>query len=186
MARQEATLGNLLDSATVHRDTVGKTERRAHRPASLVERGLMLSAASESPGITLSVASLAVLAWSPEDFAAVAQAVVGQGGTITAVLDGVTIDGKMSTDRALVHWIAARSRSRIEGAAKRGAANSARVRKAATDAGITLIASRWPLPSSEWSTAALLAEAGVSRNTANDRLGGRETAQRLHLAGKSV
>lgn len=42
----------------------------------------------------------------------------------------------------------------------------------------------WGLPSSEWSTAALLAEAGVSRNTINARLGTREVAQRRYQAAE--
>lgn len=83
-------------------------------------------------------------------------------------------------------WHTARTRSRLEGAALRGAAVSAARRSAAKDAGIERIREHWGKPLSEWSIMQLrqmATEPGavlIAYNTIRDRLKGREEAQRLY------
>jgi hypothetical protein len=72
--------------------------------------------------------------------------------------------------------------ARRKGAANIGANVSAANKKAKSAIGIRLIKDRWPLPSSEWKTKDLLAEAGVSLNTAKAHLGKRPIAQYNHQA----
>ena len=72
--------------------------------------------------------------------------------------------------------------ARRTGAAKIGANIGAEQKKAATKEAIDKIKDRWPLPSKEWSTAALLAEADLSFNTVKSRLGSRIIAQANHRA----
>lgn len=67
--------------------------------------------------------------------------------------------------------------ARRKGAGKVGADIAALNRKEATKEAIEKIRGRWPLPSKKWPTKLLLAEAGVSLNTAKAHLGKRPIAQ---------
>ena len=167
-------VGVFIDRLTVR-------QRRAHQVDALTQRTSMLRPTSRASMGKIYVASLAVLAWGETDFRAVLEAT--RKATLHAVSDGVTIPpGQVDADEMVQQWQAARTKSRLQGAALVGAAVSAAKRSAIAAEGVAKIKDRWPLPSSEWSTAALLAEAGVSRNTVNAHLGGRETAQARYQA----
>ena len=84
------------------------------------------------------------------------------------------------------HWLCNQSinklvevwrESRKNGAAKIGARISADRKKAKGKAAADRIADRWPKSSGEFPTKALLAEAGISLNTAKAHLGKRPIAQ---------
>lgn len=92
---------------------------------------------------------------------------------IVSLEDGRTFSVNGNCDNIVKWWKDARR----SGSAKIGAKLSAENKKAKSAEGIAKIKDRWPLPSSEWTTAALLKEAGVSLNTAKSHLGRRPIAQ---------
>ena len=93
-----------------------------------------------------------------------------QCAVIESVEDVTTYNPKQ-TDRLIAAWGRARTKSRLEGAAKRGGQKSASIRKAASLEGAKRIWDRWKLPSDEWPTKVLLAEAEITRNTMNVHYG---------------
>lgn len=175
MERQEAALAAVLPGAVVFRDPLDARQRRGHPPTVLAQRAEMLRATTRAnKGGMIYVASWAVLAWTPEDFEATLASVAAKGLQLVSVSE----PGPPSVEA----WKAARTRSRLEGAALRGAAVSMARRLAATKAAVALIADDWGKPSSEVSTASLLARCGRSYNTVVAQLGGRETAQKRYQA----
>lgn len=87
--------------------------------------------------------------------------------------DGQTFVVNGNCENLVKWWKVART----NGAAKIGAQISAKNKKQATAMGIAKIKDRWPLPSEEWATKALLQEAGISYNTAKTLLPPRPVAQ---------
>jgi len=173
--RQEAVLGAVLPGAIAFRDPLDARQRRGHSPTVLAQRAEMLRATTRTAeGGTIYVASWAVLAWTPEDLEATVASVAARGAQLVSVSE----PGPPGVEA----WMAARTRSRLEGAALRGAAVSKARRLAATKAAVALIADDWGKPSSEVSTASLLARCGRSYNTVVAQLGGRETAQKRYQA----
>lgn len=169
------------DSLQVYTDRVNARDRRSRQRPSLMDaRAEMLRPTGRKNEIVIYVASLAVLAWSEDDLREVMAAIKARRAMLVSAEDGECFTENV--EDAVARWRAASTKSRLEGAAKRGGAVSAKVRGDRVSAGVEKIKDRWPLPSSEWSTAALLAEAGVSRNGANARLGGREKAQARYQA----
>lgn len=65
---------------------------------------------------------------------------------------------------------------------KHGGEKSAAHKKAETKAGIDLIRSRWPMPSKDWPTKALLEECELSLNTVKTHLGRRPIEQANYQA----
>jgi hypothetical protein len=101
-----------------------------------------------------------------------------RGAAVIAVAD---VAGPVTVET----WKQARAKSRLEGAAKLGGAVSAAKRKTASAAAVDKIRDRWALPSKEYPGPALLAEAGISRNTVNRVLGcNREQFQARHAAAQ--
>lgn len=183
MQRQEALLRVVprWPHVATFRDPLTARQRRAHSPASLTSRAELLHLTVRRDTGTIWVASLAVLAWSDEDLRGVLAA--SRKGVLVAIAEDLTVPaGPIDADAVVATWRAARARAQLEGQQLQGATVSAKRRRADSDAAIERIRDRWPLSSSEWSTAALLAEAGLSRNTVNARLGGRELAQKRHQA----
>lgn len=166
-----------VDKMQVYTDVIDPKARRSRRPERkfLAAREDMIRPTSRPSTCIIYVASAAVLGWNEDDVRAF------QAKLPTRITVHSVEEGRFITD-LVKEWKVARAKSRLEGAAKRGAAISAKVRGERAAAGVRKIADRWPLPSSEWSTAKLLEEAGVSRNAVNARLGGREKAQARYQA----
>ncbi len=165
--RQREALAEVIPGAVVFTDLLDRGQKRRHPVTDLPKRAVMLRVSTRTNGATLHIASLATLAWAAEDLVAVLAAlkakhwplVVGEGGQVSVEA-----------------WKAARRQSRLEGAAKRGAAVSAERRRAASDAAIKEhVEPFWHLKTP--SKAALAAAAGVSVNTIVARLGTRMRAQ---------
>lgn len=186
--RQTEVLSAAIDgwpkSVQVYTDLVHEKDRRSRCADLLTARQDALRPTGRPTQPSLYVASLAVLAWTEDDLINVVSGIIERGWMLFSVDDHHSFGSpspaqtvRFVAERASLIWKGARIKSRLEGAAKRGGAVSARVRGDRVSAGVEKIKDRWPLPSSEWSTAALLAEAGVSRNGVNARLGGREKAQ---------
>lgn len=103
-----------------------------------------------------------------------------RGASVSSHEDAFTWLPENPTSLLVAMWRDARSK----GAAKIGAAISATNKKEKTAACIARIKDKWPLSSSEWPTAALLEEAGVSLNTAKAHLGRRPIAQHYYQAAQ--
>lgn len=175
MERQEEALAAFLPSCKVYRDVLPMSDQNSHCPEALAERSLMLNPSTMQEGVTVHVASMAVLAWSEADMEVVLRALGDQNAILCPADGGLRLVPHLDGIEAGVEeWRIARTRSRLKGAARRGGAVSAARKMAAADAGIEKIRSRWG--DASWRTADLLAEAGVTRNTVNKRLGGRERA----------
>lgn len=128
----------------------------------------------------LHVVSLAVIAEEEKDFREFVKSTWKIGASIKSHEDGALWEPGRSLPRAVASWKAARK----TGAAKIGASISAANRRARSADGIAKIKERWPLLSSEWSTADLLKEAGLSLNTAKAHLGKRPIAQYNYQAAQ--
>lgn len=184
--RQDAALDKYKSGWREHKvfsdDDLTDRELRGSYQDKLTERAIMLRPSTrKTPNIVL-VASLAVLAKAEADMRQLAKDLAAQGAVIESVEDVTTYNPKQ-TDKLIAAWGRARTKSRLEGAAKRGGQKSASIRKAASLEGAKRIWDRWKLPSDEHKTADLLAEAGISRNTMNAHYGcSREVAQRRYQA----
>lgn len=88
--------------------------------------------------------------------------------------EGQTVWRWYNSVNVLVEWW---REARRNGSAKIGAQISADKKKAAGKDRASKIADRWPMSSDEWPTRVLLAEAGISLNTAKAHLGKRPIAQ---------
>jgi DNA invertase Pin-like site-specific DNA recombinase len=148
----------------------------------LTERAIIQRPSTRKTSDTILVASLAVLAKADADMHQLAKVLASQGAVIESAEDATTYNPKQA-DKLIAAWSRARTKSRLEGAAKRGGQKSATIRKAASLEGAKRIWDRWKLPSDEHKTADLLAEAGISRNTMNAHYGcTREVAQHRYQA----
>ncbi len=168
------------DDVSVYRDILLPRRLRARDPAHLEERRQMLRPTGRPRMDIIYVATLAVLAWRSTDFEDVLRAAEARRATIVAINTGKRIALDAPREEAIEAFRLARANVQREAAAKSGAVISKEKRRAASDAKIGLIRELWPKPSKEWSTATLLAMAGLSRNTVQERLGKRPIAQYLH------
>lgn len=189
--RQEAALDKALPGwrrGSVYRDELPPRKRKAHGPADLEARALLLRPSSRRAHDPLHVASPAVLAWTLADFLGVLAA-LSEKGIILMLLDsGLTYPpgcGPQAVAGAAKAFDAACRRQKGE-PGERGGDVSGRVRSVAAQARCESIRERWALPSLEHPTAALLAEAHVSKPTAIKWLGVRSEAQRRYQAGRAV
>jgi hypothetical protein len=163
-------------------DELNDRELRGRYQDKLTERAIMLRPSTRKTPDTILVASLVVLAKADPDMRQLAQALAAQSAVIESAEDA-TIYNPKQLDKLIAAWARARTKSRLEGAAKRGGEASATIRKAKSLEGAKRIWNRWKLPSDEHKTADLLAEAGISRNTMNAHYGcTREVAQRRYRA----
>ena len=183
--RQEEVLDGALPDwrrRNVYRDVLASRSRQAHGPADLKERADMLRETKRRGGQEVWVASLSVLAWTLPDFLSVLGALAARGDTLVGAAEDVEISP--DADAATVAqvgeaFVSATRRTTGEGPGKGGRISGER-REARAKAACETIRERWALPSAEHPTAALLAEAGVSRATAKKHLGKRDEAQRKY------
>jgi hypothetical protein len=172
------------NGVTVFRDDLQERDRRGRHPVALEARSAMLRSSTrrvEAERIT--VASLAVLAWTAEDMMECLTLALARGAAVR-VLDADLLIAP-SEDAAVLHRAAVAFREAREKqiAVERGHAGgriSADKKAAEARAKVETIRARWALPSADYPTSVLLAEAGISRNTAIHYLEKRSVVQALH------
>lgn len=126
------------------------------------------------------VVSLGIIADKEKGFREFLAMAKKSNSEIVSQKDGRTFIVNGNCDNIVKWWKDARR----NGSAKIGATISAEKKKATTKEAVDKIRARWPLPSSEWSTSVLLAEAGVSLNTAKAHLGRRPIEQANYAAAQ--
>lgn len=119
------------------------------------------------------VESLAILAAKEDDFREFLAQAKKRKAEIVSREDNQTFIVNGNCENLVKWWKDARR----NGVAKIGARISADRKKANTKEAAAKIADRWPLPSKEWPTPTLLAEADLSLNTVKLILGPRPVAQ---------
>jgi hypothetical protein len=127
------------------------------------------------------VASLAVLAWTLADLLECLTLAQSRGSTVHVLDTGLVLtpdSGPSALHQATKDFATGRKSS----IAMAGGEVSGRLRAEAARAKAMTIEAEWKLPSEEYPTLALLAKAGISRNTANLYLGKRPYVQRIHEA----
>ena len=189
-ARQEALLLEAFPAwpkgVTVFRDDIDARDRRGHSTELLVKRSEMLRGTTRK-GHTerITLASLAVLAWSAEDMLECLTLALSRGATVRVLDVGLSIPP--TPDAVILHEAAkafrtSRTRGVVMDRGKAGGMASAAQRIAEAKAKAETIRAEWALPSDDYPTLDLLAKAGISRNTARLYLGKRDVAQREHQA----
>jgi len=188
--QQEALLAECVpgwpDGVVIFRDEPDARQRQGHSLDVLSDRaGLLRKNSPRKAGETILCATLAVLAWGKADFLTVLDAARSRRAIILPVDTGEAIGLDTPAEDAVAAYMASRLAGSQAKSRQVGAAVSAAVRRKRADEGAERIRDRWPLPSSEWSTAELRRIAGepgapIAYNTLVDRLGPREEAQRKH------
>jgi hypothetical protein len=163
-------------------DRLPPAKRKAHSPASLTQRAELLRGTWRPENVEgIVVVSLACLAWEQVDFLQCVAAATTRGATIVALDTGRRIaPGATPAEIADAAQEFARRRAAKGGMGRPGYLVSAEKRSAEAKAAAMRIKDRWELPTKDYPTDALLAEADICRNTANFYLGNRPEAQRLH------
>ena len=163
-------------------DVLSPAKRKAHSPASLANRIELLRQTSRPDNAeVIIVTSLACLAWEQSDFLQCVAAASTRGATLVAIDTGrqTAPDASPTEIADAVQEFVSRRRSK-RGLGPPGHLVSADRRAAEARAGAMRIKERWALPTKDYPTDPLLAEAGICRNTANLYLGKRPDAQRKH------
>jgi hypothetical protein len=189
--QQEAALKAALpgwpDGVMIFRDVLDTRARRAHRISSLIERADMLRASTRrSPG-SIYLASLAPLAWTAEDLMECLSLAAAKNATVHVLDAGLVIPpspGAEALHQAAIAFRKARERQSGWERGKRGGQASGEMRSAAAKERAETIRERWALPTADYPTIALLAEAGISLNTAKMHLKPRPIAQREREAAQ--
>jgi len=123
--------------------------------------------------LVIHVMSLAVIADKEKDFRSFMKSAYDMGASIKTSEDEGAVWPTRGMDVAVSAWRMARK----EGSGKAGGRISADRKKAKVKEAADKIKDKWPLPSKEWPTKALLEEAGVSLNAIKSVLGKRPIAQ---------
>lgn len=167
LERQEAVLAAGVPGwpdVSIYRDRLSRGALKAHSPAALTERANLLRKTSRRTGETIYLASLAVLAWSAEDFMACLEAAQARNAAVVALDTERRIEptaGARELREALSEFLAARRRDQTGNARKAAASVTAEKRKADSEARCALIRDDWGNP--ETATADLLLRAGTKR-----------------------
>lgn len=189
LERQEKALATALpgwpNGVRVFRDVLDVRARRGHHPDSLVQRAAMLrpstrNASTEASTETITLPSLAPLAWTMDDAMRALSLAASRGATVRVLDADLTITRSSGADvmhRAAEAFAAARKADRARTGGKVSGENRAAKAKAKAE----LLSYEWGLPSSLYHTDALCGWVGISLNTAKQYLGPRPAAQRKHL-----
>lgn len=188
--RQEALLKEAFPGwprgVTTFHDEIEARDRRGHSPALLGKRTEMLRPTTRKGSTErITVASLAVLAWSAEDMLECLTLALARGATVRVLDAGLEIPP--TTDAPVLHQAAvafreARTRGVVMERGKAGGEASGAAKRDAAKAKAELLRPYWCLPSEDYPTDPLLKRFGLSRNTAKLYLGPRDAAQRNHQA----
>lgn len=181
------------NKVAIYRDEVKPAARKAHSPEALRERAEALRPTSRRRSDELlHVASLAVLAWSPEDFMGCMAAAAARGATIVVLSTGRRIlptAGARELADAQKEFMEERRRAQTSPGRKEAAKVQGAKRRADTSQRIDLIRADWPLRTV--ATADLLLRAGriprgkrdvvpMAYSIAKRHLGPRPAAQEAH------
>jgi hypothetical protein len=185
-SRQEAAFDAAIPGwrdMAVYRDTLRRGQRKSKSVAALHERAILLRPTSRPRADTeeIYIAAWPVLAWSPRDLVKVLGALSQRGEILIDLDTGIRIL-PTATPQDVAKACAAfeLACNRFGDYGRSGGHVSGQRRAEVAKSGCERIRERWGLPSSDYPTAALLAEANVSRPTAIAYLGRREEAQRNH------
>lgn len=177
--RQERALAPVLAGATVFRDILAPKDRQGRRREFMVALDKMLrSTTKRQPDEVTIVAVLGVLDWTEAGLLN-RIALVHERGGVLRVMEPALVIGPNATTRELHAAIEAfhASKERKPKSQERGRAGadaSKKVRWDAAEAKLQAIKERWQVGNQrEHRSADLLAEAGVTRNTAIDHIGKR-------------
>lgn len=169
LEKQRAVLANSLPGTRVYVDELHPRDRQGHAVSALHQRRVMLRTTTRKAPLTIVVASLAVLGWKEDDIRGVLETILAREWTLVSLDDGATFGpGGLTVPATLKLWQEAKTKSRLEGAAKRGGmATKARV-EAETAAKIKPYEHLWGDP--RYLSGDVLKMMGVSRNTANKHM----------------
>jgi hypothetical protein len=161
-------------------DLLPPAKRKAHSPASLTARRNLLRGTRRQDIEAIVLPSLACLAWEQSDFLQCVSDASARGATLVALDTGRRIAPDASPGEVVEAAKEFMSGRRAKGGGPVGYVVSAEKRSAEARAAAMRIKDRWELPTKDYPTDELLAEADICRNTANFNLGNRPDAQRLH------
>lgn len=167
--------------APTYVDLVPPAKRKAHSPASLINRTQLLRETERQGSVeAIIVASLACLAWGQTDFLQCIKAASSRGATIIAANTGRRIapDASPADVADAAQEFVAQRRTAKGGPA--GHLVSAANRSSEAKTAALSIRDRWEQPTKLYPTDPLLAAAKICRNTANQYLGKRPDAQRAY------
>lgn len=167
--RQRAALANALPGARVYVDEMDARDRQGHSVAALRQRQLLVRTTTRAVPFTVTVASLAVLGWVEDDIRKLLAALAARSGVLVSVEDGTVFSEGGNADAVIAAWRAAKEKSRLEGAARRGGQVTKAKAEAATAEKIKPHADKWGDP--RYLSNDVLRLMGVSRNTANKYFG---------------
>jgi hypothetical protein len=169
----------------VYHDDLTPSQRKRRAVGELEGRIALLrqTTRGRKGGEDIYVASLAVLAWTLADLLECLTLAQSRGSTVHVLDTGLVLApdaGPTALHQATKDFATGRKSS----IAMAGGEVSGRLRSEAAKAKALTIEAEWKLPSEDYPTMALLARAGISRNTAKLYLGSRAEAQRVHEAAK--
>ena len=168
--KQRAALANSLPGARVYVDELHPRDRQGHSVAALGQRKVMLRTTTRKAPLTIDVASLAVLGWKEDDVREVLETIMAREWTLVSMDDRATFAGSdLCVPSALKLWQAAKTKSRLEGAAKRGGDVTKERKEAETAAKIEPHRHLWGHPG--YTADEVIKLSGVSRNTWNKHMG---------------
>ena len=170
-----AALPDYPKGVTVFHDELDRHQRQSHLSANLVQRAEMLKKTRRKAPEDIYLAGLPPLAWTTRDLLVCLSRAVSRMATIH-VLEPPLLIGPDAGADVMLKAAEAFEESRKASQERRGvpgAKVSAERRIEAARAKAAAIRERWRLPIDQYPTAALLAEANISRNTAIFYLGPR-------------
>jgi hypothetical protein len=169
LERQRAALANALPGARVYVDELDPRDRQGHSVAALGQRKVLLRTTSRPAPLTITVAALSVLGWAEDDMRALLSALVARNAVLVSLEDGIVYGEGGDADRVIEAWKEAKTKSRLEGAARRGGMVTKERIEAATAAKIEPHKHLWGDP--RYLSTDVLKLMGVTRNTVNKHMG---------------
>ena len=165
-------------------DVLPPAKRKAHSPASLIQRDELLRGTSRRENVeAIVVVSLACLAWEQVDFLHCVAAASKRGAIVIALDTGRRIPPDASPAEiaeAAQEFVTQRRAAKGGNGGPAGYLVSAQRRSDEARAAAMSIKDRWEQPTKDYPTDLLLAEADICRNTANHYLLPRPDAQRAY------
>ena len=165
LEKQRAVLANSLPGARVYVDELRPRDRQGHSVSALHQRRVMLRTTTRKAPLTIIVASLAVLGWKEDDIRQVLETILAREWTLVSLDDGATFGpGGLTVPATLKLWQEAKTKSRLEGAAKRGGNVTRERKEAENEPKVRKYEHLWGHPG--YTQDEVLRMMGVTRNTA--------------------